>query len=129
MENTNDNVTKNLALMKGRKKGGMEALLLTESLGGNAGFMPDRRSCGATNFYFDKDSGDIKCFGNFQDVPEEIRSQYPLGTFRIAIDSARQYRLEIVETQLQENCPISETARQAIQRSVEMYNAEQNSFG
>ena len=124
-----DITEKNLKLMKRTKTGGMEGLLLTESLGGNAGFAEDGRSCGATNFYFDSQTGEIKYFGNYQDVPNDIRTKYLVGTFRIAIDVGRTWKLEIIETHITTHLPISETARRAIQKSVEMYNAEQNSFG
>ncbi len=72
----------------------MSYLLNNESLGGNAGEVEIEGkpySCAAANGYADVVTGKIVAFGNFQDVPEIIRSRNQAFVFRVALD------LEVVE--------------------------------
>lgn len=64
----------------------MAELVLSESMGGNAGFIDVREKkypCSGANGFFDPLSGEIKMFGNWQDVPEEIKKNYFHFIFRV----------------------------------------------
>jgi hypothetical protein len=124
-------VRANLELMKSPEEGGMEHLLLYESFGGNAGITEDRRPRAAARFFFDKATGIIKQFGNLQDVPGSIKSDYTPGMFRVALAE----KSEIVGSyysphdgsgnlyDISETPGISDTAVQALQMGVNLYNA------
>lgn len=67
----------------------MIGLLRRESMGGNAGDVEidgKRYPCAAANAWVDRESGEIKMFGNFQEIPEEIRSSNVNICFRIAVN-------------------------------------------
>lgn len=133
MEHT---IRKNLDIMKGaRTEGHMEYLLTRESFGGNAGYTSDGRSCAEANFYFDKTNGEIKYFGNFQNVPEQIRSKYSSGSFRVALDS-KIWRLEIVDMfysmdefphrveRISDTSEVSDAVKKVLKLTVELYNSK-----
>ena len=129
---------KNLELMRQGREGNMESLLAIESLGGNAGHMPDGRPCAGANFYFDRNTGEIKYFCNIQDAPENITPQYARGMFRVAVDFGRTWKQEIVDAfyhgpdalsgleKISDTPNISEVARQVLQMCVVLYNSEPN---
>jgi hypothetical protein len=73
-------VQKNYRKMIGSEEGEMQRLLVEESFGGNAGFH-NGKSCAAANFYYNPKTGEINIFGNFQDVPENIKKKSLDGTF------------------------------------------------
>lgn len=78
-------IRKNLEKMNGNKDGDMQPLLITESIGGNAGKY-NNIPCAGVNFYYDNSDGSIVYFGNVQDVPKKIRENYKRGTFTVAVD-------------------------------------------
>lgn len=84
-ENTEEAIlSQNLVQMRSS----MVHLLMDESVGGNAGTIVmggKPFSCAAARGFADAHSGKIIAFGNYQDVPENIRSVYPEFVFRIAI--------------------------------------------
>tara|TARA_Y100000034_G_scaffold90300_1_gene108760 strand:+ start:769 stop:1233 length:465 start_codon:yes stop_codon:yes gene_type:complete len=117
-----DIVARNLKMMFSSEEGGMWDLLIGESIGGNAGHYGDgfeSGSCAAANFYFDDESGDIKYFGNWQNVPENIRGHYPQGTLRCAMSGPLSG--QIVEPLL--NDRVIDGARSNLLSSVDVYNA------
>lgn len=61
-----------------------DQVLLTESIGGNAG-----RGHAAVNAYFDTGTGRISAFGNPQNIPQEILSSHVRATFRINLETGR----------------------------------------
>jgi hypothetical protein len=78
-------IQKNLELMISNEKGGLNYLLRFESFGGNAAYTNDGRAVAAANFYFDNQSGEIKEFGNIQDVNELIKTSSERGLARVAL--------------------------------------------
>ncbi|MEW6407515.1 MAG: hypothetical protein AB1465_02385 [Patescibacteria group bacterium] len=94
-------------LVKMKPGGEMNNLLAFESMGGNAGGVEMEGRyypCIGMNGYFDRHTGEIKVFGNIQEVPEEIRdgSNYEGFIFRITspsyddiINKRRAYKLII----------------------------------
>jgi len=129
-------IKRNLDLMNGLKHAGqMGYLLARETMGGNAGYMPDGRPCAAANFYFNQKTGEIEYFGNFQEVPREIRLRRASGVFRIAID-LENYSKEIVEIyyreyyaplefriiKISDATEVSDSAKFVLQKSAELYN-------
>lgn len=111
-------IEKNLALMEKRGEGGLYHLLLSESLGGNAG-CHNGLSCAAANFFFDGETGEIKYFGNVQNVPDDIVEKYVSGCFRVALD-LKSGSYEIVET-CYDRRP-SPSAKRTIDLSVAEFN-------
>lgn len=113
-------INKNLELMIGREedKGQMVELLYNESIGGNARSVGDR-PCIAANFFYNPNTGEIKHFGNIQDVPKEIK-RYSEGTLRLAIDTFRTWKFKVVNIYLRENP--SQEAKQILKDSAKMYN-------
>ena len=85
-------VKKNLALIYSSTIGGMFSL--SESIGGNAG-IHEGRSCYGANFYYHPQTGEILYFGNYQDVPKEIRENFPEGTFRVAVGNLTEGSLRV----------------------------------
>lgn len=81
-------VRKNLERMTGERYNDMPAVLVAESMGGNAGYEGDC-VCAAVNFYYVRETGEIMHFGNEPKIPEECRQSRPnrefgWGTFRVA---------------------------------------------
>ncbi len=72
----------NLELMKSNEEGGLQYLLGKESLGGNAGCF-EGQPCQGANFFYDAADGKIIYFGNWQNVPPEIRTKNQSGTFKV----------------------------------------------
>ena len=87
-------IQKNLEMMAGCRIGGMKRLLMFESFGGNAGYC-GREPCAAANFYYNAETGEIVCFGNHQDVSQDIREKYQVGFFRVTLGLSG--RSEIVD--------------------------------
>ncbi len=61
-------VEKNLRLLESREEGGMTALIGSESMGGNTGYM-DGAPASALNFACDRQTGEIFYFANIQHIP------------------------------------------------------------
>lgn len=80
----NEIIRKNLEKMSGKNRDDMPAVLMGESLGGNAEDW-NGLPCGAANFYFKKWNGEIIIFGNLQYLPAGITKNNPNGTFVLAI--------------------------------------------
>ena len=80
----------------------MTRVLMDESVGGNAGTIEmggKRFSCAAVRGFADAHSGKIIAFGNYQDVPANIRSVYPEFVFRIVVGFGQGNRLlRIIES-------------------------------
>ncbi len=116
----NEIIKKNLEKMVGENETDMDAILMRESMGGNAGRWHGF-SCQAANFYFLKWNGKIICFGNIQDVPAEIRKDNPQGTFRLALNNILlKYR--IVDLILPEN--VSVEAKKNLYNTLEEWNRQ-----
>jgi len=114
----------NLFIMESTKRRGMQKALNGESIGGNAdsyrGF-----PCGAANFIFDRNTGQILEFTNY-------RSKIPYnccGMFRLVVymggnaDLTRKIKtifFKIIDIDLPKSCP--KNARMNIERSVALYN-------
>ncbi|HJX05718.1 MAG TPA: hypothetical protein VJ461_03340 [Candidatus Nanoarchaeia archaeon] len=111
-------VAKNLELMMSSKEGGMQSLLASESIGGNAGKWR-KCSCAATNFHYDPGTGEIKYFGNSPAIPSEML-KLPSHYFRIAVDYVNSRRYGIVEYAHPREA--SELARKNLEESVKAYN-------
>ena len=79
-----DPVVKSIERLIGESPGDFRYLVKNdpESMGGGADTW-NNISCFAANFYYDVRTGEIKYFGNYQYVPEDIRDSNPQGTFRI----------------------------------------------
>ncbi len=112
-------VAENLHKMRGQEGGEMMALIVNESIGGNAGHL-GLYPCIAANFFFDEKTGKIVYFGNIQHVPEHIRQQYPEGTFRLAIDWMKSGKLCVINRYMRGDC--SPKAQQSLEETVRQYN-------
>ena len=66
-----DIVSRNLGVMERE----MEALSKEESISGSMIIEGQRYPCVYLNGYADKQTGEILAFGNFQDIPEEIKNK------------------------------------------------------
>ena len=111
----------NLELMLSNKRGGMSHLIVTESMGGNAGFL-GRLPCIAANFYYSQESGEIVYFGNYQDVPISVRESFQEGLFRMAID-IKQLKLGIFEIHLKIPT-VNDYARKTLEETAASYNSK-----
>jgi len=78
----NEIIRHNLELMRCNKEGGMQYLLIRESIGGTAG-MHGQYPCAGANFFYDGTNGKMEYFGNWQDVPPEIRARNQKDIFRV----------------------------------------------
>jgi hypothetical protein len=113
-------VQENLERMASEEEGGMENLLLNESLGGNAGqfgCLP----CGGANFRYNAETGRILYFGNSQETPEDIILNSAEGIFRVPVDLRISSPVGVLETYLYGGA--SENAKKAIEETVLEYNA------
>lgn len=113
---TREIVEGNLAKMLGGKKGEMQYLLIRESRSGNAG-----TNCSAANFYFDKETGEIKYFGNMQDVPKDIVNSSVKGIFIVWLDPDLKQKSRIIEKiydlyQSDPNSPVRINLRESVRR-------------
>ena len=112
-----ETVKKNLVLMESSVRGGMAMLSLTESIGGNAG-IHEGRSCYGANFYYRPQTGEILYFGNYQDVPKEIRENFSKGTFRVAIDNVHEIVQLFIDSRF-------DLADKVLRRTIAVFNSKQ----
>lgn len=112
-------IESNLGKMRGNSRGEMVLLLMEESIGGNAGHA-GQYPCIAANFFFNPFTGEIVYFGNWQHVPEKIRENNAEGTFRLAIDWNKSWKLSVVDTYIRGAC--SDAARCCLEETVQQYN-------
>lgn len=88
-ENTEESILSHNLL---QMRSSMMRVLLDESIGGNAGTVViggKPFSCAAARGFADAHSGKIIAFGNYQDVPQDIRGEYPEFVFRIIVGDGR----------------------------------------
>jgi len=118
--------SKNLKLMLSNKNGGMIRLANDESIGGNAGSYK-KFPCVGTNFYFDKDTGEIIYFNNPQYLPESIINVYSHGVFRIVVligknvpQNIKNIFAKILEVRYYGDA--SKEAKKNIEASINLYN-------
>ena len=121
-ENTEEGIlSHNLAQMRSS----MMRLLMEESVGGNAGTIEMNGkpfSCAAARGFADAHSGKIVAFGNYQDVPENIRSVYPEFVFRIVVGVGQgSPLLRIIECSSGDS--FSSKAKAMLEKSVELWNS------
>ncbi|NQU98473.1 hypothetical protein HQ533_03320 [Candidatus Woesearchaeota archaeon] len=115
----NNIVEKNLELMTTRGDGSMVDLMIDESLGGNAHIWKDY-PCGGANFRYDPETGEIKCFENLQNVPEEFKG-FPAHILRIAVNLKGTDNIGFyIVNYYPEELPI--TARVNLEKTVKLYN-------
>lgn len=117
-----ETVERNLEKMLNREEGGMEYLIRNESMGGNAYWRGDF-PCAGTFFNYDPTNGEIKYFGNRQDVPQDIRENFPEGFFRVAIKNLDPLISEIIEYFPITKLP--EDVQQILRETVKAYNTKQ----
>ena len=118
-------IERNVDLMNSSEAGGMRFLLFGESIGGNAGCL-GKLSCACANFYYDAQSGLIAYFGNYQEVPEEIRKANARGRYVLALVSEKELdnndrRIVAWDASGAEN---NYFARLMIRMSAEKFNSE-----
>lgn len=103
----------------------MMHLLTDESIGGNAGKMDiggRTFSCAAARGFADAESGKIIAFGNYQDIPENIRGAYPEFIFRMAVDFERRNPFfRIVECSA--GTSFTSQGKKMLQESMERWNS------
>lgn len=112
-------IESNLGKMRGNSRSEMVPLLMEESIGGNAGHC-GTYPCIAANFFFQPMTGEIVYFGNWQHVPEKIRERTAEGTFRLAIDWNKSWKLSVVDMYVRGSC--SGEARRCLEETVREYN-------
>lgn len=78
-------IQKNLSLMTSEKPCGMQRLLSSESMGGNAGSVR-KYPCLGARFFYNPNTGKIKLFENDQNVPKMIKEGYGKAIFRVAFN-------------------------------------------
>ena len=105
-------IEKNLEKMLGENNG-MNKLLMTESMGGNAGYYKGK-SCFAANFYYNGDTGEIEEFTNDFINGNGLHR----GTFRLIANV--NYPAVIVGTYLEEGC--NGSVRDIISKTAFIYN-------
>ena len=104
----------------------MMRLLTVESIGGNAGFVEiggRKLPCAAARGFADGETGEIITFGNYQNIPKNIRNTYTEFILRIAVDLRRKnpfYR--IVESSA--GASFTSRARKLLEESVQRWNAQ-----
>ncbi len=108
-------------------EGGMVSELGTESFGGNAGYW-ESFPCAGVRFYYDRGTGEIVTFGNFQNVRRQIRENFPEGIFKVAILMGskkprvkRDLDYRIIEIYY-ESAQILDVSRQVLEKSMEEFN-------
>ena len=104
--------------MIGLDEGNMLPLLSSESIGGNAGSY-EKFPCIAANFYYEQNNGKIIYFGNFQNVPINIRSKYPEATFRLAFnpDNCKNRIIDLFDFE-----SITNIAKKNMEQTISIYN-------
>lgn len=100
----------------------MQRVLNRESIGGNAGKSTVdgiKYVCAAANGYADPETGEIKAFGNFQDLSTEQMSNSREFTMRVAFDKKRGFFniVEILNLELFEP-----RARSVLEEAAAKYN-------
>ncbi|KKT82553.1 MAG: hypothetical protein A3B99_00720 [Candidatus Yanofskybacteria bacterium RIFCSPHIGHO2_02_FULL_44_12b] len=104
----------------------MVDLLMTESIGGNAGAVDvdgKKYSCGGANGYANSETGEIIVFGNIQDIQDKkILENSSSFTLRVALDRQRGF-FKITEI-LFGSDHISGAGRLAIEEAVKRWNDE-----
>lgn len=111
-------VKHNLERLSGEKPGDMHSLLAGESIGGNAGSWK-RLPCQGANFFYSRWDGKIVCFNNPQDVSDDIRKNYVVGSLRIALN-LKLGKTRVIEVIYAKES--SEEAKHNIAEAVEEYN-------
>ncbi len=127
-EKIDELVEANLRLMTSNEMGGMPELIIKESRGGNAGTWEVNKKklpCTGANFYYDRNTGAIQYFENFQLVPTEIRERFSHGIFRLAIDFPGSGKYRIVQIHIEEMTPL---AKEVIGMSAIFFN-KRHGFG
>lgn len=113
-------IKKNIEKMFGNEKGGMLFLLSSESMGGNAGHWKGF-PCKAANFHYNKSDGEIKFFGNIQNVPENIKQKFQSGYLLLALDIKNSWRYKIIKCFLDE---ATKKAKSNMADTIKLYNKE-----
>ena len=111
-------VKKNLEMMTEEGEGKMFSLLCTESIGGNAGSWKGL-SCACANFRYNCITGEIKYFGNYQEVPQHIRENYLEGYFRLAWDTHETRKFRVINYSLPN---YTDEAKENIRESADEFN-------
>jgi hypothetical protein len=122
-------VQKNLKKMNGE----MMELLMSESIGGNAGTVEvDGKEyvCAAANGYADRETGEIYIFENYQNIPENIKDKQQHFLFRVAIvgkylesvntNNDRPRIIDFIEKER-----FSERGRLSIQEAIDRFNVDE----
>lgn len=122
MGNINPIVKNNLKLMRSENECGMNKVIMTESIGGNAGAFHQ-----GINFYYHKETGEIAYFGNLQDVPLKIRenSLYVGGSFLYYIKFGVTKKVYFQESKIDKinyNDDDTKNARINLALTAEFYN-------
>jgi len=112
-------IDENLRLMESVELGGLQNLLCKESVGSNAGKWKDML-CVCARFFYDS-NGEIKYFGNWQNVPKDVREKFCEGFFMIATKIFNGIILnKIIEiAYFRETCI---AAKENIKESARIYN-------
>lgn len=118
-KNLNPIVETNLMMMRGKFKGGMYSPLDPESIGRTERWH-NKYPVYHKNFHYDQNTGEIKYFGNWQFVPEEIRNTFYEGFFSLAIDIKKQ-KDRIINYSLDKPTELTE---KMIQESINFFNKE-----
>lgn len=116
-------VEKNLERMINPYEGGMVGLLFEESIGGNAGDW-NGFPCAGANFVFDKNTGEILYFENFQALPQELKNK-PRGVMKVALDVRGELGgdFRIISYQLDEK-KLYKSVQNNIEESIRRFNYE-----
>ena len=121
-ENTEEGILSHNLL---QMRSSMTRVLMDESVGGNAGTIEmggKLFSCAAARGFADAHSGKIMAFGNYQDVPENIRSVYPDFVFRIAVGFGQgNPSLRIIECY--SDGSLSPQAKAMLEKTMERWNS------
>ena len=103
----------------------MMHVLTDESIGGNAGKIEiggRTFSCAAARGFADAETGKIIAFGNYQDLPENIRNVFPEFVFRVAVGFWRgDPSIRIVECHADSSFTIK--GKRMLQESMERWNS------
>jgi hypothetical protein len=111
-------VTNSLDKMSTLGEGHMPDLLITESMGGNAGSW-NGYMCSGVSFCYDT-NGEMVYFENIQHIPLELQ-HLPMGIFRVANTPNGAIIIDIkVEND------VSPLAKQNIETAVNLYNASKS---
>lgn len=112
----NSVLEKNIKRMIGNSEGDMMSLLSLDSMGGDVW---KNYSCQRANFYYDKFYGEIKFFGNIQNVPEAIKQKFQPGNLRLVHDTRDSCKYRIIKCYLNE---ATKTAKSNLEETIKIYN-------